>query len=153
MTFADLRKTSRLFEDLGDREFDLLTALAKPISIEQGTILFRADSPATKFFFVSEGLIALRITTRSKPTMTIQTLGEGSLLGLSWRVPPYRWAWTAQAKQESELIEFDANPILAACELDHELDSALWEMVAKEASRRLQHVRIQLLDMYGRESS
>ena len=73
MTFADLRKTSRLFEDLGDREFDLLTALAKPISIEQGTILFRADSPATKFFFVSEGLIALRITTRSKPTMTRPT--------------------------------------------------------------------------------
>ena len=153
MTFAELRTSSTLFEDLGDREFDLLTALARPISIEQGTILFRTDDPASKFYFVSEGLIALRITTRSKPTMTIQTLGEGSLLGLSWRVPPFRWQWTAQARQDSELIEFDANQILAACEQDHELDAAMWEMVAKEASKRLQHVRIQLLDMYGRETS
>mgnify|MGYP001824275376 CR=1 FL=1 len=153
MTFEDLRKSSSLFEDLGDREFDLLTALARPLSVEQGTILFRADDPASRFYFVSKGLVALRITTRSKPTMTIQTLGEGSLLGLSWRVPPYRWQWTAQAKQDSELIEFDANHILAACEQDHELDSAMWEMVAKEASKRLQHVRMQLLDIYGRETS
>lgn len=151
MTFEDLRTKSPLFADLGDREFEILTALARPIDIEQGTILFRAEQPAAKFYFVSEGLIALRISTRSQPTMTIQTLGEGALLGLSWRLPPYRWQWTAQAIQDSHLVEFDANQILVACEQDHDLDGAMWEMVAKEAAKRLQHVRMQLLDIYGRE--
>lgn len=152
MTLDEWKQKSSLFDDLGDREYDLLSALGERTMVEQGTILFRAGEPASQFYLVADGLVALRVTTPSKPMLTIQTLGEGSLLGLSWRVKPFRWQWTAQTIQDTTLVAFDANQILAACEQDHELDSSMWEMVAKEASKRLQNVRMQLLDLYGRES-
>ena len=150
MNLDELRTTSPLFEDIGDREFEILSAIAKPVTYEVDEILFRVNTPANCFFFVLDGTVALKISMPTRPTMTIQTLGEGALLGLSWRVKPYRWQWTAQALQQSKLARFDANEVLAACEQDHELDSAMWQMVARESTRRLQNVRMQLLDVYGR---
>ena len=153
MNLADWRTRSPLFADLEDPEFDFLASIAIERSAVADEIIFRVNTPANRFFFVTSGIIALRISGASRPPATIQTLGEGSILGLSWRLPPYRWQWTAQARQDSTLAEFDANQVLSACEQDDALDSALWRMVARESFRRLQNVRMQLLDVYGSEKA
>ena len=93
----------------------------------------------------------MQISGGARPTITIQTVGPGALLGLSWHVAPYRWQWTAVAVEAATLAEFDANDVLSACEQDRELDNALLRVIAKESGRRLQNVRMQLLDLYGRE--
>jgi hypothetical protein len=49
------------------------------------------------------------------------------------------------------LAVFDASVMRAACEFDARLDLLMWEIVAREASKRLHHTRVQLLDLYGRE--
>jgi CRP/FNR family cyclic AMP-dependent transcriptional regulator len=149
MNLAEWRANSPLLTELDDSTFEFLSSLATERTVKEDEIVFRVNTPASRFFIVTSGIIAVRIAGASGPPITIQTFGEGTLLGISWRLPPYRWQWTAQARQESTLAQFDANEVLSRCEQDPTLDAAMWKVVARESSKRLQNVRMQLLDLYG----
>lgn len=150
MNLDTWRATSSIFDDMADEHFEFLSSVAVAREADAGEILFRVNTPADRFFLVLSGTIALRIKGGGNPPITIQTVGEGALLGLSWHVPPYRWQWTAETLTECRLAEFDANTVLSACETDESLDNALLRVIARESGRRLQNVRMQLLDLYGR---
>ncbi len=145
------RERSPMFEEMSDEHFAFLASLAEEREVPGGATLFRVNTPADRFYLVLEGTVALKIAGPSKPPMTIQTVGEGALLGLSWHLPPYRWQWTAETREPCRFAEFDANEVLAACETDSDFDNAMLRIIAREAGRRVHNVRIQLLDLYGRE--
>ena len=151
MNLDQLRDKSPMFEDMADEHFEFLASIATAREADQGETLFRVNTPADRFFLVVSGTVALRISGAGKPPATIQTVGEGALLGLSWQIPPYRWQWTAETVTETRLAEFDANVVLSACEIDEGLDNAMLRVIARESGRRLHNVRMQLLDLYGRQ--
>ncbi len=151
MNLAEWRTRSPLLEDLRDPHFAFLEQVATERSLDAGETVFRVGEPANRFYLVTSGTVALQISGGSRPTLTIQTVGPGALLGLSWHVHPYRWQWNAVAVEPTTLAEFDANAVLSACEQDRELDNALLRVIARESGRRLQNVRMQLLDLYGRD--
>ncbi|MEN8238575.1 MAG: cyclic nucleotide-binding domain-containing protein [Actinomycetota bacterium] len=150
MNLDDLRASSPLLSRLDDPRFDLFESLSTELVLAPDERLFRENDEARRFFIVVRGIIALEIPRPAKPDTTVQTIGSGELLGLSWRLSPHRWMWTARAMVETKLAVFDAAGMRAACETDPELDRLMWEIVAREASERLHHARIQLLDLYGR---
>jgi CRP/FNR family cyclic AMP-dependent transcriptional regulator len=149
MNLTEWRSKSPLLVDLDDNEYEYLSGIATERRLSEDEVVFRVDTPASRFFVVTSGIIAVRTAGATQPPITIQTFGEGALLGISWRLPPFRWQWTAQAIQDSTLAEFDANEVLSRCEQDAVLDAAMWKVVARESSLRLQNVRMQLLDLYG----
>ncbi len=150
MNLTEWRTRSPLLSELNDEEFDFLSSIAKKRTVAADEVVLRVNTPANRFYIVTDGIVAVRPGGAAQPRVTIQTFGEGALLGISWRLPPYRWQWTAQAQTDSILAEFDANEVLTACEQDKDLDAAMWKVVARESSKRLQNVRMQLLDQYGR---
>ncbi len=151
MNLHEIRQQNPMFSDMAESSLSFLESIAHDVLVARDETVFRVNTPADRLYIVSNGTVALRIAGPSGPPVTIQTLGEGSLVGLSWRLAPYRWQWTCQAIVDSELTTFDANEILSACEQDPQLDADLWQVVARESSRRLHNVRLQLLDVYGRE--
>ena len=150
MNLEDLRATSDLLSRLDDEDFDLFESLSTELTLVPDEQLFREHDEARRFFIIEEGIMALEAIRPAKPATTIQTLGPGDLLGLSWRLTPHRWMWTARAMTDVRLVVFDAAIMRAACEFDADLDRLMWEIVAREASKRLHHTRVQLLDLYGR---
>jgi len=152
MNLDQWRTTSSVFEDMADEHFEFLSSIAVAKEADAGEALFRVNTPADRFYLVLSGTVALRISGPGAPPIVIQTVGEGALLGLSWHIPPYRWQWTAETITESRLAEFDANVVLSECEADEGLDNAMLRIIAHESGRRLQNVRMQLLDLYGRQA-
>ena len=150
MNLDDLREASDLLSRLDDKDFDLFESLSSALTLVPDERLFREHDEAKRFFIIDSGIIALEAVRPAKPPTTIQTLGPGDLLGLSWRLAPHRWMWTARAMTDVRLAVFDAAIMRAACEFDADLDRLMWEIVATEASKRLHHTRLQLLDLYGR---
>jgi CRP/FNR family cyclic AMP-dependent transcriptional regulator len=150
MNLEELHRNSPLFSDMAGTSISFLESIARDVSIDKDETIFRVNAPADRLYVVASGTVALRLAGPSGPPMTIQTLGEGSLVGLSWRLAPYRWQWTCEALTDSELTTFDANEVLSACEQDPILDADLWRIVAKESASRLHNVRLQLLDVYGK---
>ena len=151
MNLDDLRTSSDLLSRLDDKDFDLFESLSAELALVPDELLFKEHDDARRFFIIESGIIALEANRPAKPATTIQTLGVGDLLGLSWRLAPHRWMWTARAMTDVRLAVFDAAIMRAACEFDPDLDRLMWEIVAREASKRLHHTRVQLLDLYGRE--
>jgi len=149
MNLYDLRGASDLLSRLDDKDFDLFESLSSELKLTEDEQLFREHDDAKRFFIIESGIIALEAARPAKPATTIQTLGPGDLLGLSWRLTPHRWMWTARAMTDARLAVFDAAIMRAACEFDVDLDRLMWEIVAREASKRLHHARLQLLDLYG----
>jgi CRP/FNR family cyclic AMP-dependent transcriptional regulator len=149
MNLKDLRATSNLIAQLDDDEFEFFESLATEVTLSPDEVVFRENGEAKRFFVVAKGILALEVERAAKPPTTVQTLDEGDLLGLSWRLTPHRWMWTARAMTDVRLAAFDAAFMRAECERNIELDKLMWEAVAKEASKRLHHTRIQLLDLYG----
>jgi CRP-like cAMP-binding protein len=147
----NLRAESDLLSQLDDKDFDLFESLSTELTLVPDEQLFREHDEAKRFFIIEDGIMALEAIRPAKPATTIQTLGSGDLLGLSWRLTPHRWMWTARAMTDVRLATFDAAIMRAACEFDPHLDRLMWEIVAREASKRLHHTRVQLLDLYGRE--
>jgi CRP/FNR family cyclic AMP-dependent transcriptional regulator len=149
MNLTDLRATSDLIAGLDDDEFDFFESLATETVLKPDEVLFRENGEAKRFFIVAKGILALEVERAAKPSTTVQTIGDGALLGLSWRLTPHRWMWTARAMTETRLAVFDASFMRAECERNLDLDRLMWKAVALEASKRLHHTRIQLLDLYG----
>lgn len=149
MNLGNLRATSNLIAQLDDDEFEFFESLATEVNLAPDEVLFRENGEAKRFFIIAKGIISLQAERAAKPPTTVQTVAEGSLLGLSWRLTPHRWMWTARAMTDTRLAVFDAAFMRAECARNEKLDSLMWQAVAKEASERLQHTRIQLLDLYG----
>ena len=151
MNLNNLRAASDLLSRLDAEDFDLFESLSTELTLVPDELLFKEDDEARRFFIIENGIMALEAIRPAKPATTIQTLGVGDLLGLSWRLTPHRWMWSARAMTDVRLAVFDAAIMRAACEFDTDLDRLIWEIVAREASKRLHHTRVQLLDLYGRE--
>lgn len=151
MNLEDLRTTSELLARLDDAHFELFQELSSERELAYDERLFREDDEANEFFIITNGIMALEMTRPSLPPATVQTLGMGELLGLSWRIEPHRWMWTARAMTPARLAAFDAAEMREACAKDPELDRLMWEIIATQASKRLHQARIQLLDLYGKD--
>ncbi len=150
MNLEDLRATSDLLARLDEKEFAFFESLATELVLKPDDVLFRENGKAMRFFIIAEGILALEVERPAKPATTVQTLSDGALVGLSWRVSPHRWMWTARAVTETRLAVMDASFVRDECERNPDLDRLMWEIVAREASQRLHYARIQLLDLYGK---
>jgi CRP-like cAMP-binding protein len=148
MTPNDLRERAALLGDLPDYELDLLLPAVSEKTFAAHALLFREDQPADEFFIVESGLVALELGTGRREPITLLTVGPSELVGVSWMFPPYRWALTARALQETQVLSFDAVELRQRCEEDAGLRLWITQMVAAEATKRLQATRVQLLDLY-----
>ena len=69
------------------------------VRFNAGQYLFHEGEPATEFFLIRHGKVALEIAAPGQRRHRLsQTVGEGDIVGLSWLVPPYRWQFDARAR-------------------------------------------------------
>lgn len=137
------------FRGLDARFVELVCGCAKNVRFETGQYLFREGEPADEFYLIRAGHVALEIFAPGRPPVTIQTVGEGEIAGVSWLIPPYRWQFDARAVEPSRAIALDGACLRDKCESDHDLGYELMKRVMPVVVERLQAARLQLLDVYG----
>ena len=85
----------------------------------------------------------------SRGAVTLQTLGEGEILGWSWLFPPYVCQFDARAREDVRATSFDGACLRTKCDADPALGYELMKRLARMVSSRLEAARRQLLDVYG----
>ena len=141
-----------IFRDLPGWCHSLVTGCAKNAVFEPGEHVFREGSDADHFYLLREGRVALELTSGEGPVITFQTIGAGEILGASWLIPPFRWAYDARVLDRARLIALDAVCLRAKCEENPELGWSLMKRIAPVLIERMQAARLQMLDVYGRKS-
>ena len=128
----------------------LLAGCARNHRFAANQYLFREGEPADEFFLVRQGKVALEIAAPGKAPIVFETLGDGEVAGSSWLVPPFRWMFDARAVTLTRAIGLDAKCLRGKCDADHHLGYQMMKSVLSILVKRLDHTRLQILDVYGR---
>jgi CRP/FNR family cyclic AMP-dependent transcriptional regulator len=129
----------------------LLAGCAVNTHFDEGDRLFNEGEQADRFYVIRRGRVALEVHAPEAGAggIVLDTADEGDVVGWSWLVPPYRWAFDARAVAPTSAIAFDAACLRAKCAADPALGYALMQRVNQSMYQRLQAARIRLLDLYG----
>lgn len=148
MESADLLSAVALFDEVPPHQVEFLASVAVRKSFPTESYLFKQDEPADEAYVVTKGLVGLELPASGLEPIPVLSIGPTELLGISWMIPPYRWALSARAFQETSVIAFDAKSIRDEAKVDSELKLLALELVVRETAQRLQATRVQLLDLY-----
>ena len=131
------------------RYLRLAVGCAANVRFNAGELIFREGRPADHFYLVRAGRIALETYALGRGSLTVQTLGDGDILGWSWLVPPYNSRFDARAAEVTRAIGFDGKCLREKCEEDHELGYELQKRVIAVLGEYLDATRFRLLDLYA----
>lgn len=137
----------RFFKNMPREHLEMIASCASPVAFKKGDFLLHVGQQATHFFAVREGMVALEMEAANKIT-TLQTIGEGSIVGWSWLVPPYTWHYDARAVTPVSAIRFDARSVRGQCDSDPAFGYDVLKHFSHVIVERLMNTRIQLADMY-----
>ncbi|MGB9663789.1 MAG: cyclic nucleotide-binding domain-containing protein [Ignavibacteria bacterium] len=138
-------------EGLPSEHINLILGCAKNAVFEPGKYLFKENEEANSFYIIRSGKVALEIYSPEAGSIIIQTLGEGDIIGWSWMVPPYQWRFDARAVELTRVIELDGTCLRNKCEIDPKLGYEIMKRLANVFEQRINAMRLQLLDLYGKK--
>ncbi|HXZ47970.1 MAG TPA: cyclic nucleotide-binding domain-containing protein [Usitatibacter sp.] len=142
-------KEHAFFRGLDPRFVALLGDCAADVRFDAGAFLFREGDPANHFYLVREGRVALEMASPHAGPHRIQTLGAGEIVGLSWFVAPYRWAYDARALEPTRAVALDALCLRGKLDEDPALGYAVLQRFVPVLIERLQATRLQMIDVYA----
>jgi CRP/FNR family transcriptional regulator, cyclic AMP receptor protein len=114
--------------------------------------IFLEGSRADRFYLIHAGRVALETFAPGIGVITIQTIGEGEVLGSSSLFPPYQWHFSARSIDNTRVVAFDAQAIRQIAEEDHDFGYDITKRVGQILLQRLQATRMQLIDFYARRA-
>lgn len=81
--------------------------------------------------------------------ITVQTIGDGDILGWSWLIAPYRYRFSAKAIESTRAVALDGKCLREKCEKNPDLGYEVLKRLVNILTERLEAARIQLLDIYN----
>jgi CRP/FNR family transcriptional regulator, cyclic AMP receptor protein len=136
-------------QGIHQKHVESIAECARNARFEQGQLIFHEGDPAEQFYLIREGLVSIQFVIPHRGLTTVQSVGEGEVLGWSWLFPPYRWHFDARAQQPTRALAFDAECLRAKCERDHDLGYEVFRRFMQVVTERMEATRLQLLDMYS----
>lgn len=136
-------------KDFEPRHLKILVGCASNVRFDAGQFVLREGEEANNFYIIRHGKVSLEIFTPDRGSITIQTIGEGEVLGWSWLIPPYHWHYDARALELTRAIALDGKCLRMKCEQDHDLGYEILKRFAHVITQRLEATRLQLMDVYG----
>jgi CRP-like cAMP-binding protein len=133
---------------LEPQHLKILVGCASNVRFNTGQFLFHEGEEANEFYMIRGGKVAVQIQGAERGPITVQTIGEGDVLGWSWLIPPYRWRFDAKALELTRAIALDGKCLRTKSEEDHDLGYELLKRFAGIIVERLEAARLQLLDVY-----
>ncbi|HEX3990106.1 MAG TPA: cyclic nucleotide-binding domain-containing protein [Acetobacteraceae bacterium] len=127
----------------------VVSGCARNHRFNAGQYLAHEGDPANEFFLIRHGKVALEILSPGQQPTVFSTESEGDIVGTSWLVPPYLWAFDARAVELTRAIGIDARCLRDKCEADPRLGYDLMKRIVPIVVGRLHNTRIQMLDVYG----
>jgi CRP/FNR family cyclic AMP-dependent transcriptional regulator len=138
------------FDGISADQLRLATGCARNHRFDAGQYLFHEGEPADEFFLIRHGKVALEIVAPGQAPIVLATVRQGEIVGASWLIPPYRWAFDARAVELTRAIRIDAACLRAKCEADHHFGYEMMKRFLPILVKRLHATRLQILDVYGK---
>lgn len=137
------------FRDLAPEVVEFLAANGRITNLGKDETLFEHGQIAERFYLIRAGRITVGVPAIEGPSLEVQTLGPGEVLGWSWLIPPYRWNFRGRVVEAAEVVEFNGKAILDRCESDPAFGYPLMKRFAALMSERLEAARRKMMDEWN----
>jgi CRP-like cAMP-binding protein len=124
---------------------EVLSESAQPVAFEAGQVIFRAGGPATGFYLIESGAVAVETSKDRETPITIDTVHAGEPLGWSWLFEPCVWEFGARALEPTPALFFSRERMWQHHEEDLTLGHDLFKRISTVMVRRLNAARWKLL--------
>ena len=148
-TTASILAAHPFFKNLDNRHLQVILSCASRENFTPGQFLCRDHEEARAFYVILHGRVSVEIYRARRGPVTIQTLGEGEVLGWLWYDQPYHWHLDANALDLTRVIRLDVGCLLEKCNQDHDLGYELMKRYAHHLAVQFRITKLQLADMYG----
>jgi len=135
----------RFLHGMAAGQLDALAATASEVMFPAGHRIFADGGYVAKFWLLESGHVALDVQVPGESPAVIATAGIGEILGWSWLVPPYQWAFGAVCVTRVKAIEFSAPAVRDRCAADPALAYELTRRLFQVLAGRLQETRATLI--------
>lgn len=112
----------------------------------EGDYVFREGSPANRLYLILEGGVSLEARAPGHDPIVIDTLGDGDVLGVSWLVAPYQWAYDARVIRPTRLIAMNAACLRGKYDNDPALAFELFQRYIPIMADRLAATRRKIIE-------
>ena len=116
------------------------------IEFPAGQDIFRAGSPANRFYLILTGKVAIESEMKEHGMAAIRALGPGDALGWAWLFPPYFLHFSARTLEPTKTIFFYGTRLREQCRHDHEFGYQLMTRVAEVVVQNLNAMQQRLMD-------
>ncbi len=134
----------RFLKGMEPRHVEALARAASEVMFPARHRIFADGDYADKFWLMQSGHVALDVLIGGQGLAVIGRVGIGGLVGWSWLLPPYRWAFGAVCVTEVKAFQFNAEAVRGLCAADlafrYELVGRLFPVV----TGHLQDIRARL---------
>jgi CRP-like cAMP-binding protein len=138
-----------IFSGLESEHLGVLADHAQERSAVAGELLFKQDEAAEHFYILLDGTIEVEVPAIMGPALIVQSLGADDILGWSWLIPPYKWAFEAKVRNDSRVLVFDGKALLQHCEEHNDFGYALMKRFTALMSERLHAARLKMMDNWA----
>lgn len=146
---VELISAHGLLSGLAPEAIELIAGCARNVAFRTDVYLLEEGAPATTFYLLRRGHVALEVNRTGRGSLVIETIGPGGALGWSWLFPPFVYHFDARALEEVGAVAIDGECLRAKAEADPAFGYGLIKCFAAVMLERLQATRLRLLDIYG----
>ncbi len=139
-----------LFAGLDPKLVRSAASTAQEREFAAGDLLAREGTTADTLLLILRGKVALEVGAADRPTLTVQTVGPGEVVGWSWFVPPFRWRFDARAVKPTRAIVLNGPALRETLSRHPAWGFAFLVRFLPLIAERLENTRIQLLDIHAR---
>lgn len=126
-------------------QLDVLAEAAAEVMFPARHRIFSDGDYADRFWLIESGHVVLDVRLPGEAPAVIGTVGRGGLLGWSWLVPPYQWAFGAVCVTEVRAFQFNAQTLRDRCATDQDLRDEFTRRLFRVLSERLHRTRDKLV--------
>ncbi len=148
-TIDELLDEHPFFGGMHPEWLELISGCGRNVAYRPNEMIAREGKECSEFYAVRRGKVAIEIYSPGAGSRTIQTLGDGAILGWSWILPPYVWMFDVRTIETTHAVHFDASCLRTKCEESSEMGYEFMKRFAAVMADRLRAMRLQLLDVYG----
>ena len=130
---------------MSPHHIELMGLCATPTEFDAGQIVLREGDPASGFYLIESGSVALEAKAENGNAVVIDTVSAGEPLGWSWLFPPYLWSFDARATEPCTALCFSGLLLRQHREDDLTLSHELHKRACEVMVRRLQAARNKLV--------
>jgi CRP-like cAMP-binding protein len=133
-----------VFQRLSEVYLQQLAVHMQVRNLQPAEVLFEEGTPAGHFYIVMEGTVDLYAAIGEDDEQWVQMIDVGEVIGWSWLVPPYRWAFSAKSRNGAMLMQFDATAVRDLCDRDPAFGYGTMKQICALMLGRLHTIRNQM---------